>query len=116
MPYKVRTREGELDYANIAELSQAWQLGLLDPEDEVLEEGKEKWRKAGTLPFLVQFSPRKTPLLDAKIRMLVVSTLSLATVALYWLIKGRLIAGGLAGLGVAMLSMALARVAWTRKS
>jgi hypothetical protein len=115
MPYRVRTKDGELTYPSIAELSQAWQLGMVDPDDEVLEEGKEKWRKAGTLPFLVQFSPRGTPLLDRKIRFLVVLALCLATVAIYWLVKGNLVAGALAGLGAAMASMALVRTQYSKK-
>lgn len=115
MPYRVRTKEGELSYGTIAELSKAWQLGLLEPEDEVLEEGKEKWRKAGTLPFLVQFSPRPTPLLDRKIRFYVVTALCLATVAVYWTVKGMLGFAALAGFLAAAASMALVRETWTRK-
>lgn len=115
MPYKVRTQDGELTYPNIQELSKAWQLGMVDPEDEVQEEGKQLWRKAGTLPFLVQFSPRGTPLLDRKVRFLVVVACVLAMMAVYWVVKGQVVAGGLAGLGAAMASMALVRVAYIRK-
>jgi hypothetical protein len=115
MPYRVRTKEGELTYPSIAELSQAWQLGMVDPDDEVLEDGKELWRKAGTLPFLVQFSPRSTPLLDRKIRFLVVTALCLATMAIYWIVKGQTVAGGVAGLGAAMASIGLLRVTYTKK-
>ena len=115
MPYRVRTKEGELSYPTIAELSQAWQLGMVDPEDEVLEDGKQMWRKAGTLPFLVQFSPRGTPLLDRKIRLLVVTALCMAMMAVYWLVKGMLVWGGLACLGAALASMALVKVAYSIK-
>jgi hypothetical protein len=115
MPYRVRTEDGELIYPTIAELSKAWHLGMVDPEDEVLEEGKEKWRKAGTLPFLVQFSPRATPLIDRKVRLLVAAACLTAMFAVYWVVKGQLAWGALFGLGAAMASMALVRVVYSKK-
>lgn len=54
MRYRVRTRDGgELDYASFGQVEQAWLLGLIDPDDELLEEGKSRWRKAGSIPLLV---------------------------------------------------------------
>ncbi len=52
MKYKVRSKEGELDFPSFKEVEQAWLLGLIEPDDEVLEEGKTVWRKAGTIPLL----------------------------------------------------------------
>jgi len=54
MKYKVRNKDGELEYLSFGQVEQAWLMGLIDPEDEVLEEGKTKWRKAGSIPLLVQ--------------------------------------------------------------
>jgi hypothetical protein len=115
MPYRVRTKDGELLYPTIAELSQAWQLGMVDAEDEVLEVGKEKWRQAGSLPFLVQFSPRPTPLLDRKVRLLVMASCLLAMLAIYWGGKGQWGYGGPAALGAALASIALLRVHYSKK-
>lgn len=54
MKYKVRTKDGgELDYESFGQVEQAWLLGLIDPDDELLEEGKTLWRKAGSIPLLV---------------------------------------------------------------
>lgn len=115
MRYRVRTQDGELGFANIAELSKAWQLGLIEPDDEVLEEGHQLWRKAGTLPFLVQYAKQQPPLLDPKLRFLLVATVSCGLVALYWLVKGRVVAGGVLGVGVALLSMVLVRAAYSKR-
>lgn len=54
MRYRVRTPEGELDYASMRDVELAYTQGLVGPEDEVREEGKETWRKASTIPALVQ--------------------------------------------------------------
>lgn len=54
MRYRVRTPEGELEYESILHVEQAYVAGLVDPEDEVLEEGSTLWRKARTIPTLAR--------------------------------------------------------------
>lgn len=54
MRYRVRTPDGELEYESILHVEQAYVAGLVDPEDEVLEEGGTLWRKASTLPALAR--------------------------------------------------------------
>ena len=54
MRYRVRTPEGELEYESILHVEQAYIAGLVDPEDEVIEEGGTLWRKASTLPNLAR--------------------------------------------------------------
>jgi hypothetical protein len=54
MRYRVRTPEGELEYESILHVEQAYVAGLVDPEDEVLEEGGTLWRKAASLPNLAR--------------------------------------------------------------
>jgi hypothetical protein len=49
MRYRVRTPEGELDYASKRQLEEAYAQGLVGAEDEVLEEGHSQWRKASSL-------------------------------------------------------------------
>ena len=39
-------------YQSFGEVERAYLQGLVGPEDEVAEEGTEKWRKAGALPQL----------------------------------------------------------------
>ena len=53
MKFTVRTQEGELIYGSFGEVEKAWLLGLVGPDDEILEEGKEKWRKASSFPLLM---------------------------------------------------------------
>lgn len=55
MRYRVRAKDGggELDFESFRQVEEAWLLGLIDPDDEVLEEGKARWRKAGSIPLLV---------------------------------------------------------------
>jgi hypothetical protein len=54
MRYRVRTPEGELEYENLLQVEQAYVSGLVEPEDEVLEEGSTLWRKAATIPALAR--------------------------------------------------------------
>jgi hypothetical protein len=52
MKYRVRSSDGELEYSSFGEVEKAWNMGLIEPNDEVLEEGQTLWRKAGALPVL----------------------------------------------------------------
>ena len=54
MKFKVRSKDGELDYPSFKEVEQAWLMGLIEPDDELLEEGKTVWRKASTVPLLAK--------------------------------------------------------------
>jgi hypothetical protein len=54
MRYRVRTPEGELGYESLAQIEQACAQGLVDPEDEVLEEGNSTWRKVASIPALAR--------------------------------------------------------------
>jgi hypothetical protein len=44
---------GELEYESFGQVEQAWLMGLVGPDDELLEEGKTAWRKARTYPLLM---------------------------------------------------------------
>lgn len=55
MKFRVRSKDGgELEYESFGQVEQAWLLGFVEPDDELLEEGKTKWRKASSFPLLVQ--------------------------------------------------------------
>lgn len=62
MRYRVRTPDGELTYSSMREVEVAYTYGLVGPDDEVLEEGKEQWRKASTIPTLARAKPPSTGL------------------------------------------------------
>src|SRR6266446_6504586 len=53
MKFKVRTPEGELQFQSFGEVEKAWLMGLVGPDDELLEDGKQSWRKASSFPLLV---------------------------------------------------------------
>ena len=59
MRYRVRTPDGELTYSSMREVEMAYVYGLVGPDDEVLEEGKELWRKASTIPILARARPER---------------------------------------------------------
>ncbi|NVJ23558.1 MULTISPECIES: hypothetical protein [Myxococcus] len=54
MRYVVRTPDGELTYPSMGDVERAYTQGLVDPDDEVREEGASMWRKAGSIPVLAQ--------------------------------------------------------------
>ena len=54
MKYTVRSKEGELVYDSFGQIEQAWLSGLVEPEDEILEAGTTKWRKANSFPVLMR--------------------------------------------------------------
>jgi hypothetical protein len=57
MAYRVRSPEGELRFAHFAEIANAYRQGLVDPEDVILEEGKEKGIMAKEHPVLRGSAP-----------------------------------------------------------
>lgn len=104
MRYRVRTPEGELEYESILHVEQAYAAGLVDPEDEVLEEGGTLWRKASTLPNLAR--ARRPPKSKSTTRkqsliILIAVVLGINSLLLVWSGKG------LFGLLVAMIVVSL---------
>jgi hypothetical protein len=53
MKFTVRTSDGELTFGSFGEVEKAWLMGLVGPDDELLEDGHTKWRKASSFPVLV---------------------------------------------------------------
>jgi hypothetical protein len=63
MAYRVRNEHGELRFDTFEHLRDAYLHHLVEPDDEVLENGSETWRKAGSFPALVRaFEARPTAL------------------------------------------------------
>ena len=57
MGYRVRTPEGELAYPTLRDVEVAYIQGLVEPNDEVLEDGHSTWRKASSIPTLARARP-----------------------------------------------------------
>ncbi|MCU0701873.1 MAG: hypothetical protein MUC96_35670 [Myxococcaceae bacterium] len=52
MKYRVRNQDGELEFESFGQLEQAWLMGMVEPSDEVLQEGHQKWRRADSVAVL----------------------------------------------------------------
>jgi hypothetical protein len=104
MRYRVRTPEGELEYESILHVEQAYVAGLVDPEDEVLEEGGTLWRKAATIPHLARArrpASSKGSNRQQSLIILIAVVLGLFALLLVW--SGR----GLLGLLVTLVAASL---------
>lgn len=87
MRYTVRSSDGEISFGNYLEMEQAWLAGLVDPDDEIHEEGKQGWYKARTHPFLVKARPPRTPASGSFLPWIVAS-LATAAGALFAFLRG----------------------------
>ena len=54
MKYRVRSKDGELEYESFKQLEDAARLGFVDPDDELLSEGQTEWKKVSTVPALLK--------------------------------------------------------------
>jgi hypothetical protein len=52
--YRVRSKEGELEYESFKQLEEAAQMGFVDPDDELLREGETEWKKVSSQPALLK--------------------------------------------------------------
>jgi len=89
MRYRVRTPDGELEYPSLRDVEQAYAQGLVDPQDEVLEEGSTLWRKAGSLPALVRARRTASNTAGREQTLTVVVAVALCMAALYLYVTER---------------------------
>ena len=52
MKYRVRSKDGELEYESYKQLEDAARLGFVEADDELLREGETDWKKVSTVPAL----------------------------------------------------------------
>ncbi len=103
MKFRVRTQEGELEFQSFGEVERAWLMGLVGPDDELLEDGKTTWRKASSFPHLVNARRTGEQAWGGSWFLWTVIGILLASATL-WLIKaGEHLYGGLLGLMTAMV-------------
>ncbi|MFZ5469750.1 MAG: hypothetical protein ACOZIN_09965 [Myxococcota bacterium] len=103
MKYTVRTKDGELVYDSFGQVEQAWLNGLVGPEDELREEGATKWRKAGSIPLLVQARRHGNQVWGGTQLLWITVSVVLGSAAMYLIAKGNMLVGGLIAVGVAVL-------------
>lgn len=119
MRYRVRTRDGgELDYASFGQVEQAWLMGLIDPDDELLEEGRSRWRKAGSIPLLISARRSSEQVWRGTWFLWTLIGIIGATVGLGLLSREELefkVAGVLVAFGIASLMVHVTVRAWERR-
>jgi hypothetical protein len=103
MKFRVKSTEGELEFESFGQLEQAWLLGFVAPNDEVLEEGHEKWRKAGSIPLLVSARRSGEQVWVGKWFAWVLLGVTGATIAIVLLQNGYLLAGIVAAIVVTLV-------------
>jgi hypothetical protein len=79
--YTVRNEDGEIHFGNYLEMEAAWLAGLVDPDDEVQEDGKDHWIKAREHAFLIKARPAPKP--RGGLLPWIVASLIVAAAALY---------------------------------
>ncbi len=113
--YTVRTKEGELVYGSFGEVEKAWLSGLIEPDDEIREEGQTSWRKAGAIPILRNAQRSEQQIFGGTQMALIVVVVVLASFALYQLSRERYLLGGLVALVVAFLLFRVTTFAYKRR-
>ena len=116
MKYTVKNKDGELAYGSLEEVKTAYVLGLVEPEDEVLEEGGRLPRKAGAIPLLVTAKKvRGTRTHFDAIRGWIFGALVLGIIGFYLLVTGQLIFGGIVMVAVVSVCFRITMLAAKRK-
>ena len=88
MAFTVRRAEGSLQFESLGDIERAYRLGLVAPEDEVLEHGAPEWRRADSIPALRRGAPPRASALTPQLKLSLVLALVLGAAALMCLAKG----------------------------
>ncbi|MBK7860263.1 MAG: hypothetical protein IPJ65_16945 [Archangiaceae bacterium] len=103
MKFLVRTPEGELEFQSFGEVERAWLMGLVGPDDELLEDGKTKWRKASSFPLLMKARRTGEQAWGGAWFLWTVIGVMLGSCTLWLIRAGQNLLGGLLGLMTAMV-------------
>jgi hypothetical protein len=116
MKYTVKNEHGQLTYGSLEEVKTAFVLGLVEPEDEVIEEGGTLWRKASSIPLLVTAAKVRADrtVFDAR-RAWALGGVALAIIDFYLLWNGYQLAGFAVALGVAAALIQVTVISARRK-
>ena len=116
MKYTVRNKDGELTYGSMDEVKTAYVIGLIEAEDEVLEEGATLWRKAGGISLLVTARKVNVDRGQSNQQMYwAIGALVLAIFTFYCVVKGYWLLSGLLGFAVVSMMFRVTVLASTRK-
>jgi len=113
MGYRVRTPDGELAYPTLRDVEVAYTQGLVDPTDEVLEDGHTTWRKAASIPALARAKPPSTGLMGNAQKAGVVTAVVLGAAALKLILSDE---WGLRGAGIVLALVMSVVLMWLTAS
>jgi len=71
MGYRVRSEGGEIHFRSLYEIQGALRNGLVAPEDELTEDGREAWRKVSTILALQDARPAPSGFLRGDARFVI---------------------------------------------
>ena len=94
MKYRVRNKDGELEFDSLKQLQEGVRTGFVEFSDDALMEGTTDWRKVTTLVKVE--NSRLVPAWLRRIDLWVVGACSLGVFALYSLLTEGYVAGGIA--------------------
>jgi hypothetical protein len=114
MKYRVRNQDGELTFDSFGAVEEAWLQGLVDPEDEILEEGTTRWRKCKTIPLLVQARRHGDAVWGGTQAFWIFASISLGSFALYLLVKGHWAIGLVLAVALSLVLTRITYRAFTR--
>jgi Flp pilus assembly protein TadB len=103
MGYRVRNQYGELKLESFEDLKNAFEKGLVEPDDEILETGSTHWRKVSSYPKLIASTRQRPSILSGPSRWyLLAGAMFLAGVGLIVTLRSGIV-GFVIVLGVALL-------------
>ena len=86
MKYRVRNKDGELEYESFKQVEEAAQLGVVDPDDELLREGETEWKKVSAVPGLLKGKRSRASVFRTQLTLLVGVAVGAAIFA-FWAIR-----------------------------
>ncbi len=115
MKYRVRTKDGELEFQSFGEVERFWLMGMIEPDDELLEEGHTLWRKASSFPLLVNAERSGDSVWGGTWFLWTVIGVLGGSVALWLIHDGLYVWGGLAAVVVAAIMIQITASATRRR-
>ncbi len=114
MKFTVRTQEGTLEFGTFGQVELAWLQGLVGPDDDVLEEGTNRWRKAGSIPLLAQARRHGDQIWGGSQPAWMAIGVILSSIALYLIVQGHHLIGAALAVLVATLLFRVTMSAFKR--
>ena len=113
--YTVRTEHGELKFESLLDLEKAWLNGLVEPEDEILEKGKNIATKAGQMKLLQLASSEKHKTQTGHHNFFLFLSIGLGALALFFLASGAHVLAAVTAVAVSGLLFQVTKKAFSKR-